>query len=112
MFLSPSRRLTLKAGIFLLAWVVVAGFALADTVDLTDDMEVSHSPLRGLQQALEPDLDDLRKALGTVVSNIQFLWIPVQGIFGKRAFTSLWSVLPLSSSPRSPLYQRLSTYRI
>jgi hypothetical protein len=111
MFLSPSRRLILKAGILLLAWVVVAGLALADTVDLTDGMEVSHSPLRVLQQALEPDLDDLRKVLGTVVSNIQYLWISVQEISKKRTFTSPWSALPLSS-PRVPLYQRLSTYRI
>jgi hypothetical protein len=111
MFLSPSRRFTLKAGILLLAWVVVAGLALANTVDLTDDMEVSHSPLRVLQQALEPDLDDLRKILGTIVPNIQFLWIPVQEISENRTFTSPWSALPLSS-PRLPLYQRLSTYRI
>jgi hypothetical protein len=32
---SLSRRLTLKVGILLLAWVVMTGLAWADTIDLT-----------------------------------------------------------------------------
>ncbi|MDL1888342.1 hypothetical protein FBQ96_01935 [Nitrospirales bacterium NOB] len=46
-----------KVFMLVLAWVVVVGLSWADLLDLQDDML---SPLADLQQAIEPDLDELR----------------------------------------------------
>jgi hypothetical protein len=89
----------------------MAGLAWADTIDLTDEMAVGSSPLKVLQQALETDLDDIRQILGAVVFSIEILWVAGPEISDDWTFISPWSGLPLRS-PRAPLYQRLSTYRI
>ena len=93
------------------AWLVVAGLALADTVDLTDDMEVRPSPLQTLQQALDPDLDDLRQLSGPLKSNDQLTGLSPSEIPGGRMVRAQQSAF-LLDPPRVPLYQRLSTYRI
>lgn len=61
---SPStihRRLGLC--LLLLAWIVVGGLVWADLLDLHDEVG---GPLADLQQAVEPDLDEVRDEGGTV----------------------------------------------
>jgi hypothetical protein len=100
-----------KAGILILAWMIVAGGALADTVNLTDDMEIRPSPLHLLLQALEPDLDDLRQMVAAAVITIPIIRPGIAMITDARSAQIHRAASP-SNPHDSPLYQHLSTYRI
>lgn len=108
--LRENRLVRVRAGILVLAWLVMAGLALADTVILADDMQTRPSPLQTLQQALDPDLDDLRHLACSYKSSDAVIDLS-------------WPTLCDNSTPRAaqpasrvhsptPLYQLLSNYRI
>jgi hypothetical protein len=100
-----------KAGVLILAWMIVAGGAMADTVTLTDDMEVRPSPLHLLLQALEPDLDDLRQMVAVAVITIPII-LPGIPMTSDARLAQVHRAASPSDPHGSPLYQRLSTYRI
>ena len=92
-----------RAWVFLLAWIFLAGVSWADTLDLTDDVNL---PLVELQQAIEAaDADD--------VNQDYFVACTFHGI-RKASGSSRSAFLSkvVLGQPSPPLYQRLSTYRI
>jgi len=108
--LPQDHFLRLRAGILVVAWIVMAGLALADTVSLTDDMQTRPSPLQALQQALDPDLDDLRHLAVSYKASDRTADLSWPAIFESSGTRALQPAPPFH--PPSPLYQLLSTYRI
>ena len=104
--LSPAR-IGLKVCMLLLAWVVLAGLSWADLLDLHD---MAVGPSADLQQATEPDLNELREDVTTQ---------RVIGDYFRESLTAHLAVLflpPFSSqtvgSPPQGLRSKLSVYRL
>jgi hypothetical protein len=112
MRLPGSQRLLLKVGVLLLAWIAVAALATIDSLDFSDDLEIDSSPYVVLQQALEPDLDDIRQLCASLGSAIPSSGLKLLGqTDDQEALPTSFQVGWIDPSD-SPLYQRLSTYRI
>lgn len=104
--LSPAR-IGLKVCMLLLAWVVLAGLSWADLLDLHD---MTVGPSADLQQATEPDLNELPedvtplRVIGDYFGEIltahpAFLFLPA---FASQAV----------DSPPQGLRSKLSVYRL
>lgn len=108
MLLMASHHVTFSLVVVLSAWFLVGGFAWADSCDLNDELV---SPMAGMAQAIEPDVDEVKHDVLEIVSTASLLR-QATALLPSRRPTSAVSVQAVSKTSDCPLYQRLSTYRI
>jgi hypothetical protein len=94
----------------LVCWLLVIGFSVVDTIDLTDDVLLPQSLL---QQAFEPETIENGKADAVLFAGTLLGWAtvaPAEYRYYAVVARSWMPVLPRDLL--SPLFQRIRVYRI
>jgi hypothetical protein len=108
MLLTASRQVTFRLFVVLSAWFFVGGVAWMDSCDLNDEPA---SPLAGMAQAVESDVDEVKYDILEIALTPGLLGQAADLVTSQRLSSAVSSEAGSNTSD-CPLYQRLSTYRI
>lgn len=106
--MASRARVAFRLFVVLSVWVFAGGLTWVDSCDLNDELA---SPLAGMAQAVESDVDEVKHDVLERALTPGLLE-PTAVLLRSRPLMSAKFSEAVSDTSDCPLYQRLSTYRI